>query len=262
MKCNLSSADLASLETPEKYKAFFIFQYKEQDEWLKPTLERYFGERTWRLFNAGEEGGTGTKFCNVCRYALASDFGIASCTPLNNNVYQEIGLMQGLQKPVLYLVNPNHKLPNDKLPFDIDDQIYIKHDNEESLKNGLNNKVGLLIDKLQLISGYESAQKDMVKSKLDLLADEAKALLKKIVLEGPFQISGQKFLNLVADTYKTDTKYFRELEKHMFVVEQFESWGTRKGSSFGLHEPYRKHLEKLLWEKNQTQNLTQGKLFE
>jgi len=123
MKCNLSPADKAYLLTAETYKAFFILQYKNQDSWLVPTLERYFNERTWRLFNAGNEGGTGTKFCNVCRYALASDFGVVSLTPLNYNVFQEIGLMQGLQKPLLYLLNPKHK---DKLPFDIDDQIYVE----------------------------------------------------------------------------------------------------------------------------------------
>ena len=83
MKCNLSKADKDYLMTPEKYKAFFIFQYKKQDEWLQPTLERYFKERTWRLYNAGLEGGIGTKFCNICRYALAADFGIASLIPLN-----------------------------------------------------------------------------------------------------------------------------------------------------------------------------------
>ena len=85
MKCNLSLADKDHLLSPEKYKAFFIFQYRNQDEWLQPTIERYFSERTWRLFNAGKEGGIGTKFCNICRYALASDFGIASLTPLNYN---------------------------------------------------------------------------------------------------------------------------------------------------------------------------------
>ncbi len=126
MKCNLSPADKSYLLTPEKYKAFFIFQYKNQDAWLEPTLERYFGERTWRLFNAGKEGGTGTKFCNVCRYALASNFGIVSLTPFNFNVFQEIGLMQGAQKQLLYLLNPERKGSElkekdlDKLPFDID----------------------------------------------------------------------------------------------------------------------------------------------
>jgi len=106
MKCNLSPADKAYLMTEEKYKGFFIFQYRNQDEWLQPTIDRYFNERTWRLYNAGLEGGTGTKYCNVCRYALAADFGLASLTPLNYNVFQEIGLMHGLQKPVLYLLNP------------------------------------------------------------------------------------------------------------------------------------------------------------
>jgi len=42
MKCNLSLADKAYLLSPEKYKAFFIFQYKGQDDWLEPTLETYF----------------------------------------------------------------------------------------------------------------------------------------------------------------------------------------------------------------------------
>ena len=147
MKCNLSQADKDSLLTEEKYKAFFIFQYKKQDDWIQPTLEKYFNERTWRLFNAGKEGGTGTKFCNVCRYALASDFGIASLIPLNYNVYQEIGLMQGLQKPIIYLYNPNHidVEKGMKLPFDIDDQIYIEHSDSKTLLDGFNNKISFII---------------------------------------------------------------------------------------------------------------------
>ena len=263
MKCNLSPADLDYLETPEKYKVFFIFQYKEQDEWLKPTLERYFGERAWRLFNAGEEAGTGTKFCNVCRYALASDFGIASCTPPNLNAYQEIGLMQGLQKPVLYLVNPKRKpeFPRGKLPFDIDDQIYIEHTDAQSLESGLDKRMGLLINKLQTISAFQSAQKDLVNSKLDLLTDGAKELLKKIVLEGPFQLSSHQMLRLIRETYKTESKYLEELKDHMFIVEEYVSWGTRKGTSASLHEPYRKHLEELLWQKIDTKT-DLGELFE
>ena len=44
MKCNLTKVDKDHLLTPEKYKAFFIFQYRKQDDWLEPTLKRYFGE--------------------------------------------------------------------------------------------------------------------------------------------------------------------------------------------------------------------------
>jgi len=251
MKCNLSPADLDYLETPEKYKAFFIFQYREQDEWLKPTLERYFGERTWRLFNAGEEGGTGTKFCNVCRYALASDFGIATCTPPNLNVYQEIGLMQGLQKPILYLVNSDRKkeFPKGKLPFDIDDQIYIENTNAKSLEKGLDNKIGLLINKLQLISGFESAQKDLVKRKVGSLTDPAKELLKRIVLDGPFQLQRSDFTKLIKRNYKMDIEYCNELVNEKFIVDTIKSLGSSRPAQFrSLHEPYRKHLEELLWK--------------
>lgn len=132
MKCHLSPIEKEHLLSKEKYKAFFIFQYHDQDEWLTPTLENYFSKRTWRLFNVGEESGTGTKFCKICRYALASDFGIASLTPLNFNVFQEIGLMQGHQKQNLYLLNPDRK---EKIPFDMDDQIYIEHTNRREMKN-------------------------------------------------------------------------------------------------------------------------------
>jgi hypothetical protein len=237
------------LSSPEKYKAFFIFQYKNQDKWLEPTLERFFSERTWRLFNAGKEGGTGTKFCNVCRYALSSDFGIASLTPLNFNVYQEIGLMQGLQKPLLYLLNPDRRkeIKNGKLPFDIDDQIYISHTNEHSLEKGLNNKIGLLIDKVILLSGFESAQKDLVKSEVDLLTKNAKELLKKIVLKGPFRLGRGEFHNLV-QSFKIELKYIDELYDKRFLVNEYDSWGKAKGVYFCLHEPYRKHLEELLWQ--------------
>jgi len=78
MKCNLPPVDREYLMSDEKYKAFFIFQYTGQDFWLQSTMENYFNKRNWRLFNAGKEGGTGTKFCKVCRFALAADFGVAS----------------------------------------------------------------------------------------------------------------------------------------------------------------------------------------
>jgi hypothetical protein len=41
MNCNLSSANKDYLLSLEKYKAFFIFQYRNQDEWLQPTIEKY-----------------------------------------------------------------------------------------------------------------------------------------------------------------------------------------------------------------------------
>jgi hypothetical protein len=183
MKCNLSPADKEYLETPERYKAFFIFQYKDNDPYLEPVLEKYFNNRTWRLFNAGKEAGQGTKFCNVCRYALASDFGIACLTPLNHNVFQEIGLMMGLQKPVLYLYNPKQIKKEEKLPFDIDDQIYIEYTSKEELELGLEKEMGLLIDKVELFSEYQKRFRESLQKKVDNLRGEDSDFLKLFLIE-------------------------------------------------------------------------------
>jgi hypothetical protein len=247
MKCNLSPADKDHLLTGEKYKAFFIFQYNNQDEWLKPTVEHYFGERTWRLFNAGAEGGTGTKFRNVCRYALASDFGIVSLSPLNYNVFQEIGMMQGLQKPLLYLLNPGHKV---KLPFDIDDQIYVQHTDSESLTAGLDKKMPLLIDKVLLLTGFQSEEKEAIRSKLSNLSLEAVSLLKQFLLEGKFSFRSDETYTLdewVKTTNKWSIKHLRELEKERFVITDTESGGSRTLEFKRLNEPYRSYLQELLF---------------
>jgi len=247
MKCNLSPADKNHLLTIEKYKAFFIFQYRDQDEWLQPALERYFGERTWRLFNAGAEGGTGTKFCNVCRYALASDFGIVSLTPLNHNVFQEIGLMQGLQKPLLYLLNPKRK---DKLPFDIDDQIYVEHSDDASLAAGLDKKTPLLIDKVLLLTGFQSQEGELIRSKLERLSPDAVSLLKRFLLEGKFSFRSDEENYLdewVKATKKWSVEHLRELESQRFVITETESGGTRTLQFKRLNEPYRPYLQELLF---------------
>ncbi|MGO9019404.1 MAG: hypothetical protein ACLQVJ_13755 [Syntrophobacteraceae bacterium] len=252
MKCNLSPADRDYLLTPEKYKAFFIFQYKVQDSWLEPTLQRYFSERTWRLFNAGKEGGTGTKFCNICRYALAADFGIASLTPLNYNVFQEIGLMQGLQKPVLYILNPGRKSEG-KLPFDMDDQIYIEHTDSNALEQGLSVKLPLLLNKLQLITGYSTELRRSLESKLRNLSPSAVDLLKRILLEGEFRFRREDLARWVMDASASDEtatfehKHLQELQKQRFIISELESGGTKTLQFDKFNEPYRKHLEQLLF---------------
>jgi len=181
MKCNLSPADKEYLETPEKYKAFFILQYNDNDPYLETVLEKYFNDRTWRLFNAGKEAGQGAKFCNVCRYALASDFGIACLTPLNHNVFQEIGLMMGLQKPVLYLHNPNRL--KGKLPFDIDDQIYVEYTSKDELERKLEKKIEYIIEKVELFSEYQKRFRESLQQKVDKLEPNELELLKIFLIE-------------------------------------------------------------------------------
>ena len=244
MKCNLSTADKDYLLTPEKYKAFLIFQYRKQDAWIEQTIGRYFSERTWRLYNAGKEGGTGTKFCNVCRYALAADFGVVSLTPLNYNVFQEIGIMQGLQKPLLYLFNPQHRC---ELPFDIDDQIYIEHSDSTTLEHGLSKKIPLLIEKLLLITGFKTEQKKLIESKLKNLSQQAVDLLKRLILEGSFSFDINDLRKWITASSSWDVTHLRELENQRFIIDRIDSGGTRTLYFKELNEDYRKYLEELLF---------------
>jgi len=247
MKCLLPPTDKDYLMTTEKYKAFFIFQYEEQDDWLEPTINGYFSKRNWRLFNAGREGGTGTKFFKICRFALASDFGIASLTPLNNNVFQEIGLMQGHQKPVLYLLNPER---NKELPFDMDDQIYIKHNDAASLEEGLSKEMGLFIEKVRLSSGFETAQKELVRNKIDKLSDKGKELLKNLVLEGDLTLSQQRFDDWVMKTFDCsgDPNPLNELIYVRFVIDEQTSGGSKTIMLRKINDTFSKYLEEILWE--------------
>lgn len=251
MKCNLSPADKDYLLTSEKYKAFFIFQYKKQDEWLSPTIENYFSSRTWRLFNAGKEAGTGTKFCNICRFALASDFGIVSLTPLNYNVFQEVGLMEGLQKPLLYLLNPDRlQDENNKLPFDIDDQIYIEHKDKVTLISGLDKNIPLILDKIQLLSGSESEKRKYIKNKLNNLSDGAREILKVVYFEGTnkFSTKTHELNEFIKQHPHLNINFLKELITNRFIVTEPMSAGTSTLYNHRLNESYIKYLGELLWE--------------
>ena len=51
MKCNLSKADKDYLMTPEQFKAFLIFQYKNQDVLKYTTTNAYFDNKVIPLPN-------------------------------------------------------------------------------------------------------------------------------------------------------------------------------------------------------------------
>jgi len=248
MRCNLSNADKEHLSTKEKYKAFFILQYRDQDDWLIPTMENYFSKRTWKLFNAGKESGTGTKFCKICRYALASDFGIVSLTPLNYNAFQENGLMQGLQKPVLYLLNPDWiKKNNAELPFDIDDQIYISHIDRDSLVAGLDREMPLLIDKVKLRSGFETEKKKHIKGKVDSLSKMARETLTFLLVEGEMEFEESTIDAYVTEMFQ-DVQGLRELKSKKLVIKKTKSGGSMLIAYWTINENYRKYLEEILWD--------------
>ncbi len=162
--------------------------------------------------------------------------------------------MQGLQKPLLYILNPNWKRKN-KLPFDTDDQIYIEHTDSTSLNAGLDKKMPLLIDKVRLLSGFQSEQQNIIQKKLETLSSGAVSLLKRFLLEGHFSFRTDGLDEL--DTFVTSAlvndgdwsiiPHLRELEAQRFVITETESGGSRTLKFKRLNEVYRPYLQELLF---------------
>lgn len=135
------------------------------------------------------------------------------------------------------------------MPFDIDDQIYVEHTDSQSLEKGLNNKMSLLIDKVILLSGFESAQKKLVQEKINNLSPDAKVLLKRIVLEGHVQIETNSMTGWVKQELSLKPECVGELRTHRFIVQDRLPAGSMRMHMFDiLNEPYRKYLEELLWQ--------------
>jgi len=181
-KCNLSSVEKERSEGPGKYTAFFMYQFKKKDPYLEKCIKKYFKSPIFHLLDASELPGTGVKLCKICSLILASDFGIASLTPLNLNVFMEVGMFLGLGKPVLYLVNPKkHKSKN--LPFDISHEIVIEHTSQEKLNNGLEKEVPLFLEKVRLFSEFQYKFRAEVGKKLNKLTGKEREVLQWMLLE-------------------------------------------------------------------------------
>ena len=248
LKCNLSFVEREQLEGPGKYTAFFIYQFRDNDPYLKPSVERYFKPPLANFLDASELPGTGVKLCKICKLTLASDFGIAALTPINPNVFMEIGMFLGLGKPLLYLVNPaKHK--SEDLPFDISHEIVIEHTSQEELMNGLQREVPLFLQKVKLYSKFQYRFRAKVKEKLNELTDKELQILKWILLENR-KVSGKTLVDLF-NIYPMNPEIINLCGPVGFVKmekEQFYSLGKIQDRYwFEIHPNYRDILEELLF---------------
>ena len=186
LQCNLPASEAEPLESKEKYKAFFMYQFEDQDDYLVETVETSFSGPDYRVFNAAKEAGTGVKLCKICRLALASNFGIACLSPINPNVFQEVGLMLGTEKPVLYLVNPQ-RLPSrrtEDLPFDLQQEIVIEFSSQGELDDGLKREKGQFLKKVQTYSHFVLEFRKSIKEKIEQLDELKLNIVRCLVLEG------------------------------------------------------------------------------
>lgn len=260
LKCNLIDVEKEKLVRSEKYKVFLMYQFKEQTDYVILKVKDYFKPPLYHLFDTQEESGLGIKSCKICRLTLASDFGIASLSPLNNNVFFEVGLMQGLGKPVVYLVDRNFEHNGQRgaraVPFDLSDQMVIEHENAQELAARLEKEIPAFIAKVQLSTVYEKEFVEFVKKKIKKLCSERQKLLKFFVLEQSEELNEEQ-LELLLQKFGTDIKVglmyaLNDLTDVGFITRMPpKSIGHRKGAGpvFALEERYRGILKDLLFKE-------------
>lgn len=249
LRCNLSSVEKEELQGPGKYAAFFMYQFEDNDPYLKDSITRWFKPPTANLLDASELPGTGVKFCKVCKLILASDFGIAALTPINANVFMEVGMLMGVGKPILYLVNTNECKPKE-LPFDISHEIVIEHTSQEQLNNALQREVPHFLEKVELYSEFERKFISDVEDKLSDLTAEERKILHFLLLENREVDAGT--LNELYNVPANSDVIRNLCNRYGFVAQRIEqlydvgNW--IKVFWYKIHPNYRDLLENLLFK--------------
>lgn len=253
-RCDLPIGEKERLEGPEKYKAFLMYQFDNNDEYLKETLKEYFKTPLYFLYDADDIRGLGVKFCKICKLVQASDFGIAVLSPENENVFMEVGLLVGMGKPCLYVVNESKLKDKDikKLPFDISDQIVIKYDSKGKLLSELEKETPIFMMKVQLISGYERALRENIKQRFNRLSPKAKEVLKRFVSLGEIELFRNEANDMLGILLKQpeDGGIMLELQRLKFVNSKYHSSSNRGSQEiYSIEKAYRPILQELLFNE-------------
>jgi hypothetical protein len=251
-RCDLLIAEKERLEGPEKYKGFLMYQFDDNDDYLKDAIKEYFKNPLYFVYDADDIRGQGVKFCKICKLAQASDFGIAVLSPENENVFMEVGLLIGMGKPCLYIVNESKLKCKDikKLPFDISDQILVKYDCKKKLLSEIEKEAPIFTMKVQLVSGYEKAVRENIKERLNRLSTRAKEVLKRFVSLGEIELFRREADNLLGILLKTpeDGGIMQELLDLKFVKSVYHSDPNRHSTEiYSIENAYRLILQELLF---------------
>lgn len=249
LQCNLLDSDKETLKRSEKYKGFLMYQFedRQQDDYAIETIKSYFRPPSYYLYDAGVEPGLVIKTCKICRLALASDFGVAVLTPLNNNVFFESGIELGLGKPVVYIVDEDICKAKD-LPFDLTDKIVITHTLKQELKSKLENEIPPFIEKVILSTEFERHLRAFINNKINKLK-LSRQLLEYFVLEKAWV--KEKWITDVLQgcSHGTRAQQLSELYELGFIQETKSMGGCHHNYSWwSLVEQYRPYLEEILFK--------------
>ncbi len=249
LKCHLSPIEKEQLEGPGKYTAFFMYQFKDNDLYLKEFIERYFKSPLTNLLDASELPGTGVKLCKICKLTLASDFGIAALTPINPNVFMEVGMLLGLGKPVLHLVNPKICKSED-LPFDISHEIVIEHTSEDQLNKALQTEAPSFLEKVRFYSEFQYRFRAKVEEKLKALTPKERKLLEWLLVENR-RVNDGTLTELLGISVKNEQLH--NLWSRYGFVKMETAYRHDIGRAYDIHwfqiDPnYREILEELVFK--------------
>jgi hypothetical protein len=103
----------------EKPKAFMIMQFTEQykelyEEVIKEVCSKHFD---LNVIKADEIYGPGIILADIIRSISESKVIIAEISPINTNVFYEVGYAHALNKPTILIAEKGTKLPFDVSPF-------------------------------------------------------------------------------------------------------------------------------------------------
>ncbi len=254
LNCSLLDTEKASLERTEKFKAFLMYQFKGQGADTIETIKSYFRTPTYYVFDAQKEAGLGPNICKICRLALASDFGIAVLTPFNYNVFLEIGLLMGLGKKSVYIVSKGLLKKEDKIPFDLSDQLVIEYSSMPELSEKLEKEIPSFVEPIGIITGYDKAFREHMEEKLRLDRN-AKGLLKLFTLQQGEQGLAKTHIERFIPFYNNIGLLERDLlslEELGFIKKHFSSPepGMHKAVAtfYKLEEAYRPFLQEYFWK--------------
>ncbi len=249
LKCNLSSVEREALQGPAEYTAFFMYQFEGNDPYLKDSITRRLKSPTANLLDASELPGTGIKFCKVCKLILASDFGIAALTPINANVFMEVGMLMGVGKPILYLVNPNMCKSKD-LPFDISHEIVIEHTSQNQLDSALQREIPLFREKVRLHSAFKRKFITDVKNKVSDLTEKEREILHFLLLENREVDAGtlNEFYNVPANSDEIRNLCNRYGFMAQRIEQKYDIGNWINVFWYKIHPNYREVLEDLLFK--------------
>jgi len=99
-------------------KAFVVMQFSSPyNDVYADVIKRVCDEEEVEVVRADEEAGPGIILADIIRLLKESRIVIADISPLNANVFYEVGYAHALNKPTILIAERDTKLPFDVSPF-------------------------------------------------------------------------------------------------------------------------------------------------